>query len=101
MSEEELISIKNRLDKILNSGKEPVYCEELITTGELQRLLEEIERLNNIITELEKWLNEYWQNIPNHFGESDILEEVLDKLKELKEHNMGHNTQNETQKEKV
>ena len=43
---EELISIKNKLDKILTYGKEPVYCEELITTGELQRLLEEIERLN-------------------------------------------------------
>ena len=85
MSEEELISIKNRLDKILNSCKEPVYCEELITTGELQRLLEEIERLKNIINEFKKWLIAKGETIPyHHLAESNLIDEVLDKLIELR-----------------
>lgn len=50
---------------------------------------DEIDRLNNIINELEKWLrknindiNGYFENTP--FGVEETYKEVLDKLKELK-----------------
>ena len=43
----------------------------------------EIERLNNIITELEKWLKE---QLKENYGDSYItLQQTLKKLKELKE----------------
>lgn len=49
----------------------------------------EIDRLNNIISELEKWLIEYrtFIDIPDYYEEGiiDCLDEVLDKLKELKD----------------
>jgi len=52
---------------------------------EMWELLEEIERLNNIINELEKFLNKrinfyHKTNITNYFENKDIL----DKLQELK-----------------
>lgn len=69
------------------------------------KLEEENKRLNNIITELEKFLREYEKNRDsfkwNEQDYIDTIEEIekIVELKELKEHNMGHNTQNETQKE--
>ena len=54
----------------------------------------EIDRLNNVINELEKWLIEYrtFIDIPDYYEEGiiDCLDEVLDKLKELKEKNNGN-----------
>lgn len=52
-------------------------------------LKQEIERLNDIINELEKWLNQnisdiiaYFDNAP--FGEEQAYRNTLDKLQELK-----------------
>ena len=62
------------------------------TTYEVARdvVLDEIERLNNIINELEKWLNKnigdiikYFDNAP--FGEEEAYRNTLRKLQELKE----------------
>lgn len=49
MSSEEIKQIKETLKYYETTKTEPTYCEELITTGELKRIVEEIERLNNII----------------------------------------------------
>ena len=88
MSEIEINNIKNNLEKILNSGKEPIYCEELITSGELKRLLEEIERLNNIIKEFEKELEKERKiDRPRddyNYGLTNALDYVWYKLQELK-----------------
>ena len=46
--------------------------------------LQEIERLNNIINELEKWLNKITKLTAN-IDEKMTCNNVLDKLKELKE----------------
>ena len=54
--------------------------------------LEEIDRLNNIIEELEKYikidlkdrLGQYSLDTKYSFGESDIYKDILNKLKELK-----------------
>lgn len=69
------------------------YFKELYRQTELER-----ERLNNIINELEKWLEEQHQfiiEIPAYTKEISIehktmeicYENALDKLKELKENN--------------
>ena len=99
---------------ILEWGAEEITEEK---DKEIERLNKEIERLNialngsnNIINELK---NVYKNVISRCFeiGNNDLAEYLLaqldvntikvEELKELKEHNMGHNTQNETQKEKV
>ena len=59
---------------------------------ELERALKEIERLNTIINELEKWCLSWKENDKYCYLASndkdkcryDIWEEVLDKLQELK-----------------
>lgn len=65
-----------------NPQYENFYKEELIEFCKISK--HEIDRLNNIINELEKWLIEtdekYW-------GDEDSYKIVLDKLKELKENN--------------
>lgn len=83
--------IKASIDEMVNA-----YCDELIKQDK------EITRLNNIINELEKWLeysiNEhtnviksnndiYWETIHKEKYEDRILimSFVLDKIKELKE----------------
>lgn len=50
---------------------------------ELKKQLEEINKLNNVINELEKWLNN--QTMISLKYEIGYYKEVLDKLKELKE----------------
>ena len=50
------------------------------------KINEEIERLNNIIDELEKWLNEKMNEYKEmEHDDAFAFEYVLDKLKELKE----------------
>lgn len=63
------------------------YGEELKTESEqLKEWLivanKEIERLNNIINELEKWLNEEYD--ATIFDYHNAIEDVIDKLIELK-----------------
>lgn len=90
---EEIKEIQNRLNYYKTIQQEPVYCEELIITGELQNLLDyirnlqkEIERLNNIINELENKLirmKERYIKIDNL--DYIIYDNILNYLKELKE----------------
>ena len=49
---------------------------------EKQYYIKEIERLNNIINELEKWLNEEYD--ATIFDYHNAIEDVIDKLIELK-----------------
>ena len=50
-----------------------------------QRQQKEIERLNNIINELEKWLEEDLKQVYRDAGHRhNLILEVLDKLQELK-----------------
>lgn len=100
MSEEKFYRCIPELNKeckksncFINGGE----CENTIHKEyALKGLLEEIERLNNIINELEKWLEEQHQfiiEIPAYTKEISIehktmeicYENVLDKLQELKE----------------
>ena len=46
-------------------------------------LEQEIDRLNNIINELEKWLNEKWKKPLAQIYVSDVVKEI-NKLKELR-----------------
>ena len=65
----------------INGGE----CENTIHKEyTLKGLLEEIERLNNIITELLKWLE---KERKLDFNNKQCIEAILDKLKELKEIN--------------
>lgn len=57
---------------------------------ELKKQLEEINKLNNVINELEKWLNN--QTMISLKYEIGYYKEVLDKLKELKENKYENNT---------
>ena len=86
MSSEEIKQIKETLKYYETTKTEPTYCEELITTGELKRTVEEIERLNNIINELEKWLKEkqILYGINQQGFSCGVCGEALDKLQELK-----------------
>lgn len=45
----------------------------------------EIERLNNIINELEKYICQEWYCFDNESIEFEVSKNILDKLKELKE----------------
>lgn len=69
--------------------------EQLLTPQDCRRLSYEIERLNNIINELEKWLEEriekhtedyldwkYDRNV--YLAVDEKLQDVFDKLQELK-----------------
>lgn len=52
---------------------------------ENHKLKEEIERLKNIINEFKKWLIAKGETIPyHHLAESNLIDEVLDKLIELR-----------------
>ena len=74
------VRMMNRMEEITD-----LICEY---NEEVQKQQQEIERLNNIINELEKWLKDYI----NLFYKPDMLEEqtvedlkeVLNKLQELK-----------------
>ena len=85
-----VIEKENKIEKIQRQK------EELQINGLRQETLFklEIERLNNIINELEKYLQEninniytYFDNTP--FGVEETYKEVLSKLQELKENNNG------------
>ena len=71
--------------------KELVPYEALAPDAD--EIIEELDRLNNIIEELEKWCNECIDNriIAREHGyntiSDTIFEIILDKLKELKENN--------------
>ena len=69
--------------------KELIYSQEdldLILSLETQEKDGEIDRLNNIINELEKWCNNGIKNGIHIAYEQELeYEDVLDKLKELKE----------------
>ena len=90
MSEKEISDIRETLRYYETTQTEPTYCNELITTGALKQLLEEIERLNNIINELENWLKEESEKLHNIAGDNfttvgqAVYEETLNKLQELK-----------------
>ena len=45
----------------------------------------EIERLNNIIKELEKYISQEWYCFDNESVEFEVSKNILDKIKELKE----------------
>ena len=47
----------------------------------------EIERLNNIINELEKYIGQEYYCFDNESVEFEVAKNILDKLKELKEGN--------------
>lgn len=87
MSEERLEIIKenvymrSEIAKISRLGIDTSLREEL-------ELLKEIDRLNNIINGLEIWLKEDLKNNYRDAGyRHNLIIEVLDKLKELKENN--------------
>lgn len=97
MSEERI----NEIIDILNSPHLRCYlpnaCNELLQVNinlqqKVEQLEKENERLNNIINELEKWLIEQQREegeFCDFFLENKQIkvEEVLDKLKELKDDN--------------
>ena len=60
---------------------------QMIEKVELNKTFEEIERLNNIINELEKWLEERLDKLDINGYDDDVfngIEIALQKLKELK-----------------
>ena len=73
------------LDLIENQGKEieKLTAESTNWESKVYELQDEIERLNNIITELEKYIRTNQCN--GDIEEVYYREELLDKLKELKE----------------
>lgn len=70
-------------DYITNLQEELKSANESITwwTNRFNAVAKENERLNNIINELEEWLSYEWYEMSKDINP----EEVLDKLKELKE----------------
>ena len=79
---------ETELNKVLNYMKQYVEnkyehaSEPMLTYKDLQLVLEEIERLNNIINELEKWLYEEYE--ATIFDYRSAIADVLYKLRELK-----------------
>ena len=81
--------IENDLDKVLNYMKryvENVYehdSEIMLNWKDIKLVLEEIERLNNIINELERYINEEY--IYDELGMKIFdASKLQDKLQELK-----------------
>ena len=84
---------KHNIDLYLETGKD---CSDISLSYDvknyLPNALEEIERLNNIINELEKFIInnlDYWNKESSQRSSyiSEALTKTLDKLKELKENN--------------
>ena len=75
---DKIIFIDNLIDSTFSKKTYLYYCD----------IINEIERLNNIINELEKWLKDYIKlfDKPDMLEEQTLedLKEVLDKLQELK-----------------
>lgn len=89
---EENIHCQNKGCAFRSLGNE--YCDYILNATrlylDLQQKVEqqekEIERLNNIINELERWLKEDLKNNYRDAGyRHNLIIEVLDKLKELKD----------------
>lgn len=61
--------------------------DEMITDlqNEIKIKNKEIERLNNIINELEKYIGQEWYCFDNESIEFEVARNILIKLKELKE----------------
>ena len=87
MSEERLKEIKEELAKISFSNIGHCVNTNLILDY-ITNLQEEIERLNNIINELEKWLVEWREMLdcPDFYEEGiiDCINDTLTELQELK-----------------
>ena len=88
MSEERLQEIKDSIEFQYTLAKAKGYDNALLFTNEEEELVEEIERLNNIINELEKWLVEWREMLdcPDFYEEGiiDCINDALTKLQELK-----------------
>ena len=68
---------------IVKRLKDSLEYEYNLSFNDRKHLLEEIDRLNNIINELEKWIKE--NNLGKYRTENVVdTDELLDKLKELK-----------------
>lgn len=78
--EYEIINVPTIGRAILNNKTKKIYYSEFEIIEEKNK---EIDKLNNVINELEKWLNN--QTIISLKYEIGYYKEVLDKLKELKE----------------
>ena len=89
MNKERLDEIKDSInfqyELIVSKG---IDKSALLFTDEEQELLKEVERLNNIINELEKWLVEWREMLdcPDFYEEGiiDCINDTLTKLQELK-----------------
>ena len=69
---------------IVERLKNSLEYEYNLSFNDRKHLLEEIDRLNNIINELEKWIKE--NNLGKYRTENVVdTDELLYKLKELKE----------------
>ena len=85
MSEEELIETlkafeKNRVEQLEEPAKNLFYA--------IMKIADERDRLNNIINELEKWLEEDLKQVYRDAGHRhNLIFEVLEKLQELKGEN--------------
>ncbi len=80
IEEYEIINVPTIGRAILNNKTKKIYYSEFEIIEEKNK---EIDKLNNVINELEKWLNN--QTIISLKYETGYYKEVLDKLKELKE----------------
>ena len=83
MSKEEMN--KYAYELMVKNNPEEAVKNLLLKDKELSNLQEENIRLNNIINELEKYIKvrlEEWKDINSY---TYMIDEVLDKLKELKE----------------
>lgn len=91
-----IIMLGDDIDKLLDyitnlqNGFKSTVEELCETTEKFEKLQEENDRLNNIINELEKYIRNYINLLVSkpdmiEQGQLDILYEVLDKLKALKE----------------
>ena len=78
--EYEIINVPTIGRVILNNKTKKIYHSEFEIIEEKNK---EIDKLNNVINELEKWLNN--QTMISLKYEIGYYKEVLDKLKELKE----------------
>lgn len=78
--EYEIINVPTIGRAILNNKTKKIYYSEFEIIEEKNK---EIDKLNNVINELEKWLNN--QTMISLKYETGYYKEVLDKLKELKE----------------
>ena len=80
IEEYEIINVPTIGRAILNNKTKKIYYSEFEIIEEKNK---EIDKLNNVINELEKWLNN--QTMISLKYEIGYYKEVLDKLKELKE----------------